>query len=119
MCNNYHNFIIQLEKSKQIPKQCDTIIFEGKIFMHSKNDEMEFWLYENKNYKIVYSDGSTAQGIWSSDNGKIIFQKDKLHSTSDKEFQFKALTREEFEKEYGNTNIPNEKNPDQYPLIAE
>ncbi|MGD0711887.1 MAG: hypothetical protein ABR968_11995 [Bacteroidales bacterium] len=98
----------------------DTVVGKGKIIMHWKNEDLEFWLFEEKFYKIVYKDGTFAQGTWNFDNGKLTLHKDKLHSTSEKEYQLQMMTKDEFDKKYGSMfdTINLNKNKDPYPLIS-
>jgi len=103
-------------------KKSDTLGTIGKIISHWKNVEMEFWLFDNYLYRIEYTDGTIAQGTWDFDGGKLTLHKDKLHSTSAKEYQIPMMTEEEFEKKFGIKvfTIPTNQDMhlDPYPLIA-
>lgn len=95
----------------------DSLSTNDSIEMQWKTSECEIFLFKNGHYKINYVDGKYSQGIWAISLGKFTFYKDEKNSTSDKDFQFNQMTKEEFDKmceeKYGHDVI------DPYPLLID
>ena len=117
------NIIVNIgNHSLQFPQKHDTIQPDTNIFIHSKTDEYELWLYKNNKYRVKYKDGKFIVGTWRfviNNATCIAFFKDYSLSTSEKDFQYQYLKYNNTPPKFNNDTMlfKSRKNPDPYPLL--
>lgn len=63
---------------------------------HWRDDNSEFWLLENGDYKMKYNDGKITRGTWKINNNYLDLYQNNLLGKSKKMFKILMFTRDKF-----------------------
>ena len=80
------------------PKPQDGEVTPNKenLLGHWKNDESEFWLVGNGDYRMDYFSGKRENGTWRISDNNLDFYKDRLFGVKEKRFKILLQTSGKF-----------------------
>ncbi len=83
-------------EEKPVPQYGEVTPSKENLMGHWKNDESEFWLIGNGDYRMDYFSGKRETGTWRISDNNLDFYKKRLIGVAEKRFRILLQTNRKF-----------------------